>query len=532
MGQERSLGFVETLGPCIFEASGHDRVVRQPARLLTAVALSVNLAVACSTARDEPDTAPVYRGEVDAVLSAKCARCHAGAAPAGGWRADTYIGAIGCTATGAQAAKGGPDAPIARALARPDHAGFASATEGDTLRRWLEAGARSRREGVHSAAFTDPRSPESHGQLLRARRYRPMLDVTDADACGRCHDGAPARPPKVSPADEATACTTCHTEPGGPLGCGTCHGGPGRAYPPRDPCFFPGDAPSPAHAAHAGSSAAREGGLACATCHPTPASGEPAGAHANTHVEVWLDPTFGRTGAFDPATKRCADTCHARGGARPTPSWTGEARMACGDCHGAPPAGHYAGACTSCHREANEAGTALTASRLHLNGVVDLGDGSGACGACHGSGADPWPSTGAHAAHARPSGAAPVACETCHEVPAAGARHPRGGGATVRLSGLAVRGGRRAAWDPATKTCAGTYCHEGAGARAPAPRWTDGPAAATCGACHATPPPAPHAAASTCASAGCHEGATTPGGDLTPAARAVHVNGRVDARVP
>lgn len=430
------------------------------------------------------------------------------------------------------------DAPILTALDRPDHAGFASADERATLRQWLAAGARSRREGVHTAGFTDPRSPESHGAFLRARRYRPMLDVTDADACGRCHDGAPARPPGVSAAAEATACTTCHTEPAGPLGCGTCHGGPGRAYPPRDPCFFPADPPSPAHAAHAGGSPSREGGLACSTCHPTPTSGEPAGAHANTHVEVWLDPTFGRTGAFDPTTKRCTDTCHARGGARPTPSWiTGEARMGCGDCHESPPSrptAHYAGACTSCHSEANATGAGLTASRLHLNGVVDLGDGSGACGACHGRGADPWPSTGAHAAHARPSGAAPVACETCHEVPVpgAGARHPRGGGATVRLSGLAIRGGRRAAWDPATKTCAGTYCHEGANARAPAPRWTDGPAAATCGACHAIPPPAPHAASATCSSAGCHVGTTAPDGALTPAGKAVHVNGSVDSRVP
>ncbi len=479
---------------------------------------------------------PVYRGGVDALLRAKCARCHAPPAPAGGWRADSYVGAVGCTAAGKQAATRAPDTPILAALGRPDHAGLVSSEELATLTQWLAGGARSRREGVHSAPFTDPRSSESHGQFLRARQYRPMLDGADADSCGRCHDGAPARPAQVrSAAAEATACTTCHTDPAGPLGCGTCHGAPGRPYPPRDPCYFPGDPPSPAHAAHASASPALAAGVACATCHPTPSAGSPSGTHANTHVEVWLDPALaGREATFDPRTQQCTGTCHARGGARPTPSWSAAGtKMTCGDCHGAPPAGHYRGDCTSCHREANASGTALSSTTLHLNGKVDLGDGSGQCGACHGRGADPWPTTGAHSAHAQPKGARAVPCETCHALPD-GARHPSGtGSATVRLAGLAVRGGRNASWDPATKTCAGTYCHEGSGGSAPAPRWTGGPAA--CGDCHAIPPPPPHAPSggATCSSGGCHLGSTTGAPPaMTSGGKAAHVNGLIDRVVP
>jgi predicted CxxxxCH...CXXCH cytochrome family protein len=164
-----------------------------------------------------------------------------------------------------------------------------------------------------------------------------------------------------------------------------------------------------------------------------------------------------------------------------------------------------------------------------VNGKVDLGDGSGACGACHGRGADPWPDTGAHRAHAAPAGARPVACETCHEVPAPGAAHPTGrGGAAVRLVGLAAAGARAPTWDSGTKRCTNTYCHDYAGTRN-APRWNGGPPEAACGTCHAAPPPPPHIQETGCATAGCHEGLTNADGTkASPAGAAVHVNGLVD----
>jgi predicted CxxxxCH...CXXCH cytochrome family protein len=252
--------------------------------------------------------------------------------------------------------------------------------------------------------------------------------------------------------------------------------------------------------------------------------GRPGGVHANGYVDVWFDfAVAGREARFDPASKSCAGTCHARGGARSTTAWT-DAPMTCNDCHSSPPPGHYRGACTSCHREANADGTALASPSLHVNGKVDLGDGSGRCGACHGQGDDPWPKTGAHAAHASPKSARPVECTTCHEVPNAGERHPEGrGGAAVRLAGLATHGGRRASFDPVTRTCAGTYCHEGSGATVPAPRWTD-TTGVTCTSCHGAPPPPPHAQNATCGGAACHEG-RTDGLAITPAGRLGHVDG-------
>ena len=339
---------------------------------------------------------------------------------------------------------------------------------------------------------------------------------------------APSPGPR-SAAPNAPSCTSCHREPNAALACGTCHGDGARAYPPRSRCFFPETTADQAHAAHAGPSASHATGLACSTCHPTPAEGRPAGVHANGYVDVWFDyAVAGREARFDAASKSCTGTCHARaGGARPSPSWATDTRMTCDDCHGSPPPNHYRGACTTCHREANADGTALTTPSLHMNGKVDLGDGSGKCGACHGQGADPWPKTGIHAAHANPKNARPVDCTTCHEVPQPGERHPEGrGSAAVRLGGLAVRGGRRASFDPITKTCSGTYCHEGSGATSPAPRWAEG-TTATCSSCHASPPPLPHPQGATCGGSSCHEGRTN-GLAITPAGRLGHVDGFID----
>lgn len=472
---------------------------------------------------------PVYRGAVEDLLRARCARCHAGSAPAGGYRVDSYAGVVACTETGVPAASSGVTSPLLAVLSRESHRGLLSAEEEATLRDWLAAGAKSLRSGVHGDAFVDPRSPESHAVFLRQRDYRPMVDLSDPDACGRCHEGAPTRPTGIAfAAPGATPCNTCHTGPTGPLGCGTCHGKGERAYPPRDPCFSKRGATNDVHRAHVEPGASSSKGIACAACHPTPVLGGPGGAHVNRFVDVVLLEELSGAGAkFDAASKRCTVACHARGGARPEVAWTSaDAKLGCGDCHGAPPVNHYRGRCTACHAEADATGTAISKPTLHGNGRVDLGDGSGACGACHGKGADPWPTTGAHAAHARPGSSRAVACETCHEVPAQGAKHPEAAlGAAVRFSGLATRGGRRPSYDPATKTCAGTYCHEGAGARVPSPAWTSGAPAAACGACHGAPPPFPHTTSTACGASGCHADLVTPGGELTPAGRAVHADG-------
>jgi predicted CxxxxCH...CXXCH cytochrome family protein len=411
-------------------------------------------------------------------------------------------------------------------LARPDHAAFASPEERALLASWVNSGSSRAGSGLHGPSFVDPRAPSSHGALLRAKGYAPMLDANDPDACGACHEDAPRRGSIARAAPGAPSCTSCHSGNDGPLGCPTCHGSADRAYPPRDRCFFPGAPEDRAHGAHAAPSASRSTGLACSTCHPQPLPGQIGGTHANGYVDVWFDYALaGREARFDPAAERCSGTCHDRGGARPTPAWR-EGAMTCNDCHSSPPAGHYAGPCTTCHHEADATGTKLTNPVLHVNGRVDLGDGSGLCGACHGQGADPWPTTGAHQAHAHPASARPVGCETCHDVPVPGEAHPKGGDAVVKLGLMATKSGHRPSYDPSTKTCNDTYCHQASGGARSAPQWSDGPSAAQCTSCHSAPPPPPHTQSATCGGTGCHEG-STQGLALTPAGSAAHVDGLI-----
>lgn len=407
---------------------------------------------------------PSYRDDIGPLVAARCASCHSGEAPAGGLGLGSYLDLIGC-ANGQPLTVGG-DPKLLRALDGPSHASVRDTR--DVLARWLARGAPASNGGVHPASFVDPRSAARHGKFLRDRRWKPMLDATNADACGKCHAGAAASAASAAPG--ATTCTTCHRE--SVLACNTCHGA-AKAYPPRDACFFPTESGG-AHAAHVEPSASTPAGVPCASCHPVPTVGLPGGTHGDGAVQVYL-----AGGSFDAATKACTTACHAGIGAlRPTPKWTDEVK--CGDCHSVPPPAHPAGTCANCH-----------SPLLHANGRVDLGDGSGKCGACHGTGDDPRPKTAAHAKHA-------FDCSTCH---ATDSKHPNGE-LSVRLLGLAAKGGRSPVYDPASKSCGSTYCHDLGGGTNRTPKWSE--TISGCNSCHSSPPPPPHTASAACGTAGCH----------------------------
>lgn len=509
-------------------------------RWLVPVALPVAIvgafAAACIADRREPEP-PRFDTSIGAIFAARCKACHSGTA---GWSGESYLRAIACTKAGDPVASP-PDerSPIARALSDSTHANVLPSSERDAVLAWVRAGAPKHAGGAHAPGFVDPRSSESHGRALRVARWRPMLDAAAEGACGRCHDGTPSGRPEgvTSSAPRATACTSCHTGPEGPLACATCHGDGARSAPPRDTCFFPEDrASAGAHLAHVARSSSREDGVACSACHPTPSASAPLAApHADGVRDVTL--AVAHPGApapsFDPATKRCATTCHARPGAkRGAVAWGDVGKLGCGDCHGAPPAEHYAGPCSSCHREANAEGTALAGPKLHANGKVDLGDGSGKCGACHGSGDDPWPTTGAHAAHRSPKLSAAVACESCHEVPktsGAGSGHPRGGGAKVAFSGLATARGQSPTYE--NGSCKNVYCHGAGvtGSTSTTPSWKAPPGSvSSCTSCHPSPPGAPHTGVTACAA--CHSSVVDvgPTGDVFVWAPSRHVNGATD----
>ena len=474
-------------------------------------------ALSCTQERDTSPVSPVYRSDVDQILTQRCASCHSGAQPKGGWDATSFLGAIACVDPTKEVAVLPNDgrAPVLRALDDTTHTGLANgptAAERTRLAAWVRGGSPAFQGTAHPPGIIDPRSDAFHGKLLRDARWVPMLDAKSPDACGRCHEGAPSgRPDKVVfTAPGATNCRTCHTEPNGPLGCTTCHGDGTRAAPPRDPCFFPADAArAGAHVAHVEPGPNHSVGLQCTTCHATPSPDVPGniltGAHANGTVEVAFDPKVVTSGTFDPQTKSCTVSCHKRGGTRPIVAWKEQGPLDCNSCHTAPPKPHYTGkACSFCHHEANATGTALTPGPLHMNGRVDLGDGSGKCGACHGKGDDPYPSVGAHPAHQNPTTTTSVVCASCHKVPVD--IHDPGhmnGTVDIAFSGHALDRGANPNWNGTT--CAFVGCHgQGLAAIPPVqPVWLD-PKTGKCGACHGIPPTSLHTPNKGCDRVDCH----------------------------
>jgi predicted CxxxxCH...CXXCH cytochrome family protein len=497
----------------------------------------VALMTACSQERASAPV-PVYDVDVAPIFQAHCVACHGDTNPAGGWSATSYLGAISCvTPSGAPATLPGDDrAPVLAALDVAPHVGLLGGADQSTVASWVSGGAPAYAAGVHSPAIIDPRSAGFHGTVLGASRWSAMLDPADPNACGRCHDGTFSRPAGVTEAAPgAPACTSCHNQPGGVLACSTCHGSGDNAYPPRDRCFFPGDVVG-SHAAHVESSPERSGGFPCSTCHPVPGSPVISGLHGDGIVEVTFDPTLVHgPSSYDSTSGACSVSCHALGGTKPNVSWTqAPSPVACTDCHESPPAGHYTGPCTGCHAEANAAGTALTGGPLHMNGVVDLGNGSGLCGACHGAGASPWPTTAAHPAHENPTLTEPLACSSCHIVPATildpvhldGTVH-------VTFSGLATARGSAPVWSGGQ--CTNVACH-GANLPGPAaaPAWDDmSEAQAKCGACHGIPPTQDHTASASCNLSYCHGSEVTLDANGTPhisaSGLALHIDGIVES---
>ena len=492
------------------------------------------LAAACAVDRADPP-APTWT-DVRPVLQEKCAGCHSGNAPAGGWRVDGYIDAIACVQpSGGPAVLPANDAaPVLAALSSAPHVGLVDDGTRAQIASWVASGAPAFANDVHAPSIVDPRSPAFHGTTLRSAKWRPMLDASDPNACGRCHDGTLSRPNGVtSPAPNAPACTSCHDQPGGVLACGTCHGTKDHAYPPRDPCFFSADPPAGPHAAHVQATGLHSAGFDCSTCHESPSPDNPiAGTHGDGAVEIHFDASrVAPEASWDPASKACAVACHDRGGKNPRPTWTDVSAPSCNDCHAAPPANHFAGSCNTCHAEANADGTALAGGPMHANGKVDLGNGNGTCGACHGSGSSPWPTDATHQAHANPKIAAPVACESCHAVPSS-VEAPGHLQTPVKIvfSGHALDRGAQPTWDGTT--CKNVACHGAnldfqAGA---SPAWKDtSGASAACGACHGIPPPN-HTSATDCSRSICHgdEISPLPNLGITSSGRALHIDGLVE----
>jgi predicted CxxxxCH...CXXCH cytochrome family protein len=351
--------------------------------------------------------------------------------------------------------------------------------------------------GVHPSGILDETSDAFHGKELERRGW-------DLALCAKCH-GDDFRGGK-----SGVTCTSCHER--GPTDCSTCHrGGPTTG----------------AHAQHAASTQ-------CGECHVVPASWDaPGHILGDTYpAEVVFGATAGRT--LDPADRKgppvyadgaCAnvychgDVLHAGGGIASRPIWNEPAPTGgCDRCHGAPPPSHARTDCASCH------------VGPHLDGDLQI---TTACNGCHGDATSAAPprdlagnlfttaiGVGAHRKHVdAPSRLrGPMACETCHLVPAtvASAGHIDSAAPAEVITTLG--------WDRSTESCV-TFCHGAA-----RPRWT-GSGEVTCGSCHGMPPADPnHTPAMTLAScASCHARSITTGGTVVfDGTTTRHIDGIID----
>jgi predicted CxxxxCH...CXXCH cytochrome family protein len=166
--------------------------------------------------------------------------------------------------------------------------------------------------------------------------------------------------------------------------------------------------------------------------------------------------------------------------------------------------------CSSCHGDAAQSAT--PAAPLFAAPPVDT----------TGSSDPASPGVGAHQAHLTDGDLrSALACTDCHAVPSSNTHAD--GDADFLWSALATGGGITSP-EYAGGSCSATYCHGAAldaGGTDVAPAWTGGAAEVTCGACHATPPPAPHLQNASCGN--CHPGYTVSSVDP-----ALHVDGTVD----
>lgn len=343
--------------------------------------------------------------------------------------------------------------------------------------------------------------------------------------------------PQADPA--LTRCTSCHGDPsraGDYLA---------RAAPPYDLLratdpSYPGVG---AHQIHL-NPGTTHAAVACVECHVVPADVNSPG-HADDGPPG--DVTFGtlaaqgdRTPTYHAATRTCESSyCHRDA----LPVWTEprDSTTACGSCHGLPPPAPHpqSDRCSVCHGEVIDEERHFIAPERHVDGVVDYAPGD--CKSCHGSDRNPAPpldtrgnaspsaiGVGAHQAHlAGGMNGRPLECNECHVVPehVEDPTHADGLPAEVTFAGIARADGRRPAWDEASATCTGSYCHAPTpGDRRASPVWNEEQPLA-CSSCHELPPPLPHPQSETCSA--CH-GAVVDTDNRTIIDKSRHVNGVVD----
>jgi predicted CxxxxCH...CXXCH cytochrome family protein len=526
-------------------------------RIQTLITAGLVSLLGCSQARTlEGEARRTSWDEVGPLLAANCASCHSGSAAEAGYRTTSYLEALGPTAAPVVVAGDASSkllTLIDPAKSKGVHLAATSADLFATVSSWVVEGRLSFKSvGPHAGGILNPNdAQEFHGALLSDHNW-------DLAYCAKCH-GA-----DFTGGQSKVACTTCHgsATTAAPVAssCNSCHG-----FPPV----------SGSHTAHLSGAQALK--LDCTACHIKPnAWSDPN--HLGTKAVVKFDAQASNGVAGTPAFDGvgCSNIyCHGASftdakAARVSPAWGVAASGSCGSCHGLPPASHAPSStdCSKCHWMVVSAGQVISNAALHINGKVDVADGTGSCTACHGTpgagnAAPPRDlagntdtsviTVGAHQAHllAPHNISGPVACSACHLVPAAvgspGHIDHDGPGAQMNFAGIAVANNATPVWNRDTASCSATYCH-GGGTKLGAdttptlnrtPKWTGGVEQISCGSCHGVPPAdVNHKATmqlSDCYT--CHPGSVDKLGNIVvsgpPGARvSTHINGVVDVITP
>ncbi len=436
-------------------------------------------------------------------------------------------------------------------------------------------------------------APAKAGGITMTKPTWTKVDGTQ-DACGTtCHTNPPG-----GTHPNSTACATCHTpsiksfDAGtgaavwtnaalhingkvelAQLQCTSCHGDPvtNNAAPPLGTQGQTQTAQKAvgAHQSHLGGQGWHRAGQ-CADCHTVPTSM----LHTDSKVDLsWgsLATTGTATPAWDTTAATCSGNyCHGSTlGAAKTggqinrkPTWTkvDGSQDACGTtCHTNPPGGTHPKSdnCASCHDaviasyDASKATAIWKDSLLHINGKVELKTLD--CTSCHGDAASKNPAppvdtlgnaattaagVGAHSQHLGGSAWHRAGlCSDCHTAPTS-TLHTNGI-LDLAWGSVPLADAAQPAFDEASLTCTGSYCHgatlmaaKSGGATNRQPIWNvvNGSYDACGATCHTNPPGGTHPQSTACAT--CHPAtiaaydATTNKATFKDAT--LHINGTVD----
>ncbi len=242
----------------------------------------------------------------------------------------------------------------------------------------------------------------SHIAFLKNNAY-------NLQSCQGCH-GQNYGTVKVN-----NSCLTCHTKPGGPEACTTCHGNSGgdpavltNVAPPRG---LDGETETTApavgaHQAHFAYFKQLTTAQVCQECHTLPQNfSAPGHIDPDGNAEIPFGEALAElkteggarvpNASYNTATNTCAGTyCHGNWGllksqskynfiysadkmegSSAAPKWTDPASVACGTCHGLPPAGHNPfdiTSCNICHQDIIDANGNIIDDAKHVNGKINV----------------------------------------------------------------------------------------------------------------------------------------------------------------